>query len=165
MKIVVEAPNAAVHATPRIGPAMRPLFQLIVASESAGIRSSAGTSCGVIACNAGPDIAAALPCTRITSASAEAATTPERINSPRPTVSTVCSASRSIAILRRSKRSASSPPSGEQSPCGRNNADMTMAVAAALCDVVATSVPTVTACIQVPMSDTTLAPKSRRRSR
>ena len=72
-------------------------------------------------------------------------------------VTAVCAKSALMNILRRSNRSARTPPIGDPRPCVAKAATPTKPVEEAFPVKRATRTPTVIACNQVPVSETTLA--------
>ena len=106
------APIVVRSAPPINGPAMREPCRVIPESATALSRCSLGTTLGMIACSAGVPNARPRPPMTANTSTCQASTSPANVMAASATAAKMPTASATMAIMRRSARSASAPPMG-----------------------------------------------------
>src|SRR5882724_3829887 len=162
---VMPGPAAATISPPRAGPAARAMLKLMEERVTAPGRSSRGTSSGVIACQAGPFIAAPSPRRKVKKRRSPGVMGPARVKRPRPAAANSIQLWVTRRIFRRSRTSARAPEGSERRNMGRLVTAWTSATSKALALIVAISHEAPTFCSQVPMFEATLAIHSQRKRR
>ena len=136
------------------GPSTRPMFHWAEDNETAAIRSSCSTRSGSSAWYAGKPIEPADEPTKLRTTRSHGDRWPPATRAARRKAKAASATVVAISQRRRSRRSASIPPSGASRPIGRKPAAMTKAVQNGLCWSRVTKVPRATVCTQLPTFET-----------
>ena len=151
----------ATTAAASAGPTTRPKFHCAELSETAPSRSSAGTSSGRREATNGMLVAVTQPATSTTAVTRPGDAWPVAVRTASKVARAASMRLAATRNRRRSRRSASAPPTGDSTPVGRKAAAATSAAHRLLPVTTATREPTATICIHVPTLETRLAENSR----